>query len=309
HIVADFWSIAVLMAELGVLYEATKNQSEVALLPLELSYTDYALWQSAMLLGPSGERLWSYWSKQLAGELPILDLPTDRSRPPVQTYQGATHHFSLSNEVTNKLHDLAHSHNATLYMTLLAAFQVMLMRYTGQRDILVGSPTAGRSRAALSGLVGYFANTLVLRAQIGESESFATLLDQVRQTVLDALEHQDYPLALLVERLQVARDPARSPLFQVMFSLQKTPPACDQDLGCFALGERGGEVEIGGLRFESLPLERQIAQFDLALNVVETDDSIHGALRYNTDLFEASTIARFVDHLQVLLHSITIDPA
>ncbi|HVQ37839.1 MAG TPA: condensation domain-containing protein, partial [Pyrinomonadaceae bacterium] len=218
HIVADFWSIAVLMDELGILYKAHQNQIEVTLLPLELSYTDYALWHSAMLLGPTGERLWSYWSRQLAGELPTLDLSTDRSRPALQTYHGATHHFSLSADVTKKLHDLARSHNATLYMTLLAAFQVLLLRYTGQRDILVGSPTAGRSRVALSGLVGYFANTLVLRAQIAESESFVTLLGQVRQTVLDALEHQDYPLALLVERVQVARDPARSPLFQVMFS-------------------------------------------------------------------------------------------
>ncbi|HEV2763301.1 MAG TPA: condensation domain-containing protein, partial [Pyrinomonadaceae bacterium] len=309
HIVADFWSVAVLLSELGILYGANNDGGAVALLPLEMHYTDYALWQSAMLLGPEGERLRGYWERQLSGALEPLDLPTDRPRPAVQTYRGATHHFALPEELTKQLQDLRRIHGATLYMTLLAALQVLLYRHTGRADILVGSPTAGRSRAALAGVVGYFSNPIVLRARLAGQKHFAALLEEVRHTVLEAFEHQDYPFPLLVERLQPERDPSRSPVFQVMFGLQKTPPVCETDLAAFALGEPGGRMEMGGLVYESLPLEREAAQFDLSLTVAEQGDSIHCALRYNTDLFDAPTVARLAGHFDTLLQSIAADPS
>ncbi|HYY42455.1 MAG TPA: condensation domain-containing protein, partial [Pyrinomonadaceae bacterium] len=221
HIVADFWSLSVLVQELGVLYQAHKRGGAAALPPLAVQYTDYARWQTELLAGPEGERLWSYWQKQLAGELPVLNLPTDRPPPPVQSYRGNSHAFTLSAELTTALRALSREQSATLYMTLLAAFQTLLHRYTEQKHILVGSPMAGRTHAELAGLIGYFVNPLVMRADLSGDPPFKVLLNEVRQTVLAAFEHQEYPFALLVERLQPVRDASRPPLFQATFALQK----------------------------------------------------------------------------------------
>jgi amino acid adenylation domain-containing protein len=308
HIVADFWSLAVLIHELGRLYTTDQGESVVALSEPELLYTDYVRWQTAMLSQAPGERLWNFWQQQLAGPLPVLNLPTDRPRPATQTYRGGSHAFTLGPALSQQIAGLSEQRGLTLYMTLLATFQVLLHRYTGQDDLLIGSTTAGRSRAKLSQLVGYFVNPIVLRANCAGNPSFADYLRRVRQTVLDAFAHQDYPFALLVERLQPERDPSRSPLFQVMFSFQQTPLLDREGLAAFALGEAGAQLALGDLRVESVALEQRTAQFDLTLAIAPTTEGLGGSLQYNSDLFEAATISRMVDHFQTLLTSIVTDP-
>ncbi|MEC4813417.1 MAG: amino acid adenylation domain-containing protein [Scytonema sp. PMC 1069.18] len=308
HIVADFWSGAVLMQELGILYQAHKAGTSTTLSPLALGYTDYVRTQAAMLASKEGEQLWAYWHKQLAGELPVLNLPTDRPRLPIQSYRGASQSLKLSADLTQRLKTLSHTQSATLYMTLLAAFQVLLYRYTGQEDLLVGSPTTGRSRADLTGVVGYFVNPVVCRANLSGNPRFVNFLDQVRSTVLDALAHQDYPFAKLVEQLQPIRDPSQSPLFQVMFVLQKAHLCNQEGLAAFALGERGVRIKLGELELESLSLEKRIAQFELTLMMAELDGALSASWQYNTDLFDSATIARMANHFQILLEGIVADP-
>jgi amino acid adenylation domain-containing protein/non-ribosomal peptide synthase protein (TIGR01720 family) len=308
HIVADFWSLAVLMEELGALYEAERAAVPVALAAPALRYADYVLWQEKMLEGAEGDRLWSYWREQLGGELPVLNLPTDHPRSPVQTSRGDSQSFRLDSGVTSRLKALGQDHGATLYMTLLAAFAVLLHRYTGQDDILVGSPTAGRNWAELGRVVGYFVNPVVLRTRLDGGETFGSLLGRVRLRVLEAFGHQDYPFDLLVERLQPERDPSRSPIFQVMFTLQKAHLLDEQGLSLFALNEAGAQMELGGLRLESLALEQRAAQFDLALAMSEVDGELSASLEYNTDLFEAATVARMCEHFRSVLEAVAVDP-
>ena len=307
HIVADFWSLAVLINELGVIYTGELNGQPATLPPLVWQYVDYARWQEQMLTGADGESLQAYWLKELEGELPILNLPTDKPRPPVQNHHGASQTFRLSRELTRKLKQISQAQEATLYMTLLAAFQAMLYRYTGQQDILLGSLAAGRSSAQLAGLVGYFANPFVLRAKPSADQTFESFLAQVRRTVLGAFEHQNYPFPLLVERLQPERDPARSPIFQVMFAFQKSPLLNKEGLAAFALGEEGGRMKLGELVLESMPIAQRVAQFDLTLLMAEVDGGLTGSLQYNTDLFEAATIARMAGHFESLLQGISTD--
>ncbi|MBW4611022.1 MAG: amino acid adenylation domain-containing protein [Hassallia sp. WJT32-NPBG1] len=308
HIVADFWSLAVLAQELGTLYQAETNGISVSLAGLPLQYTDYTRAIAEMLASTKGERLWGYWQKQLAGKLPILNLSTDQPRPAIQTYRGATVPCKLSADLTQKLKTLSRAQGATLYMTLLTAFQVLLYRYTGQEDILVGSPTAGRSRSDLARLVGYFVNPVVLRANLSGNPSFEAFLGQVRHTVLDAFEHQDYPFALLVERLQAVRDPRRSPIFQTMFVLEKAHVQQQESLAAFALGETGARLHLGELEMESLGLEQRVAQFDLTLTMAEVNGELAASWEYNTDLFAAATISRMASHFQTLLESIVANP-
>ncbi|MBW4478454.1 MAG: amino acid adenylation domain-containing protein [Tolypothrix brevis GSE-NOS-MK-07-07A] len=314
HIIADFWSLTVLVDELGKLYQAHKNHTPVTLPPLVWQYSDYVREQALMLASPEGDRLWSYWQKQLAGELPVLNLPTDRPRPAIQTYQGASFSYQLSAELTQQLQNFSRKRGVTLYMTLLAAFQVLLYRYTGQKDFLVGSPTTGRSRTDAAGLVGYFVNPVVLRSPLASAQSplsenptFDEFLIQVRSCVLDAFDHQDYPFARLVEQLQPVRDASRSPLFQVMFVLQKAHLLNEEGLAAFALGETGARIKLGELELESLALEQRIAQFDLNLIMAEVDETLSASWQYNTDLFDAATIARMAGHFQTLLEGIVAD--
>ncbi|HEX8087809.1 MAG TPA: amino acid adenylation domain-containing protein, partial [Blastocatellia bacterium] len=308
HIVADFWSLAVLIDEMGVLYEAEKNGRAVTLAPLDFRYADYVRWQEEMLAGAEGERLWAYWQEQLAGELPALALPTDRPRPPVQTHTGASHSFRLGPELTAAIKALGQSRAATLYMTLLASFLTLLHRYTGQEDITVGSPTSGRSSAGLAGLVGYFVNPVVIRSDFSGNPTFEQFLNQARETVLAAFDHQDYPFALLVKRLVPERDASRSPLFQAMFVLQKSHLQDEEGLAAFALGEAGAKLKLGTLNLESMALERRVAQFDLTLSIAEARGEVAASLEYNTDLFDAITVERMAGHFQTLVEALARDP-
>ena len=304
HIIVDGWSLQVLLEELGQLYSAIRDDVQLSLALLEMQYTDYVRWQTRLLASPEGEQLWRYWQQQLAGELPVLNLPTDRPRPPVQTDRGASHAFPLPEELVKDLKSLARGEGMTLYVVLLAAFQVLLHRHTGQTDILVGSPAAGRSRPEFMRTVGYFVNMFVLRGDLGGNPVFKAFLHQVRRTVLSALEHQDYAFPLLVDRLQPSRDPSHSPLFQAVFVLQSAlrqqmhragqpgEQAGVSPLGVFSPGEMGTRLSVGELVFEPFPLEQRVAPFDLELEMIEAGESLSGCFQYNTDLFDAATIAR-----------------
>jgi len=308
HIVIDFWSLALILNELNLLYPAQKAGVAADLPRLDLQYTDYLRWQTEMLAGPPGEKLWSYWRKQLSQPLPVLKLPTDRPRPPIQTYRGASHEFNLNDELSGLLKTLAKANGVTLYMVLLAAFQSTLYCLTGQEDLLVASPVVGRNRAEFEGIVGLFTNPVMLRANLSGNPTFQAFLAQVRQTVLAALEHQDFPTLLLVQRLRPSRDLSRPPLSQVMFVLDKPHRLAEQGAPAFALGETGLRMNPGGLVLESFPLERRAATLDLVMLVIETASALSISIRYNSDLFDLSTVARMAAHFEALLRRVVIQP-
>ena len=226
----------------------------------------------------------------------------------MQTFRGASEPLRLDAQLTARLKALARANDATLFMTLLAAFKVLLYRYTGQEDLLVGSPTAGRHSAQFASTVGYFVNPVVLRTSPNGALSFAEFLQQVRHTTLAAFAHQEYPFALLVKQLQPERDPSRSPLFQAMFTLNKAQLSGEEAMGAFSLGEAGARMNLGGLPLESMRLEQRIAQFDLSLTMVEVGDELSASLEYNTDLFDPATIKRLLGHFQTLLEAVVACP-
>ncbi|MEW6734668.1 MAG: condensation domain-containing protein, partial [Acidobacteriota bacterium] len=305
HIAVDLWSLVVLLNEFQELYPSVIMHTPMELPTLELQYTDYGLWQKEMLAGQEGEKLSAYWQRQLAGEIAVLTIPTDRPRPPVQTYQGNAHTFKLDEVLTEQLKGLAKDARTTLYTILLSVFYLLLHRYSSQEDILIGSPMAGRSKAGLENIIGYFVNTVVLRANLAGNRSFKDFLSYIYQIVLAALEHQDYPFPLLIERLHPQRDPSYSPLFQTMFILEK--PHLLEALAPFVLGETGARINLAGLELESFGLPSRAAQFDLTLMMVETRNGLLGSFQFNTDLFDYTTIVRMTDHFQVLLRAVCQD--
>jgi amino acid adenylation domain-containing protein/non-ribosomal peptide synthase protein (TIGR01720 family) len=304
HIVCDHRSLGILLQELLQIYHAQQTGIEPNFPFIKHSYQDYVVCQKKMLSGTQGEQLWSYWQKQLAGNLPILNLVTDRQRPPIQTYNGAVHKFKLSSRLTSQVKEQAKSSGVTLYMMLLAVFEVLLHRYTGQDDILVGSPILGRSQAEFASIVGYFANPVVMRADLSNNPSFQEFLIQVRQTVLGALAHQDYPFYLLTENLQLDRDPSRSPIFQVSFALLR-----HSQTTLFSLANEAGESPyLGEMQLDFFDIPMNEGQFDLVLEMIEEDSFVLGIFKYNTDLFDGSTIERMAAHFQNLLSAIVDNP-
>jgi amino acid adenylation domain-containing protein len=305
HIVADFWSLAVLFKELDALYAVGEKDADLTLPSLSLEYVDYVRWQAESLSGAEEERLWSYWREQLSGELPVLNLPFDRQRQGGD--QGGSQSLKLSPKLTRDLQEFGHSRDTTLFSTLLTGYYVLLHRYTGQEDIILGSPVAGRHRAGSSNIVGYFVNTLPLRVKVAGYLTVETLLTRVKQTVLDALDHQEYPLATLIERLKPGRHPGRVSLFQTVFVMQKMPALGVQGLESLALGETG--VRLGGsLDFESVALEQRTALFDLTLTMAEVENRLVASLQYRSALFEAATADRMLKHFETLLESIVASP-
>ena len=292
HIVSDGWSMNILVREIIGGYTAFSSGREPALPPLSIQYADYALWQRQWLDGAVREQQLRYWQTQLAA-LSTLELPTDYPRSPVQHFRGARQRVMLARPLSDALLNLSRRSETTLFMTLLAAFQILLYRYSNQDDIAVGSPIAGRTQAELEGLIGFFVNTLVLRTSLAGNPSFSAVLQRVRAACLDAYAHQDLPFELLVEALQPARDLSRHPLFQVMFQLQNTPP----------LALRHAE-----LLFEPLSFESGMTKFDLSLSLAETPDGLVGGFEYRSDLFADTTITRMIGHFQTLLESIVADP-
>jgi amino acid adenylation domain-containing protein len=310
HIVYDAWSLWLNLDEIRQLYAADIAGTTSALKPLEHTYRDYIRRQEEMLAGDAGERLWSFWKTELAGELPRLDLPADYPRPPAQTYAGASLPFALSPEQSKRLRNLAQRHSVTPFALLLAAFQVLLHRYSGQSDILVGSPTSGRGDPRFAGIAGYFVNPVVLRADLSGNPAFSTLLRQTAERAARALEHQDFPFPLLVQRLQPRRDPSVAPVFQVSFVYQKPQRASGTTTTDWLSWSAvtGTRASWGGLDIEYFEQPQQEGQFDLELEIQDASDALRGVFKYNTDLFAPPTIARMSRYFMVLLESIGADP-
>jgi len=288
HIISDGWSIGLLEREVSALYGAFAAGQPSPLPELPIQYADYSVWQKKYLSSEVLEKKLEYWKQQLAG-LETLELPTDRLRPAVKTTNGAAIPLNLPAELTGKLKDLARQETATLYMLLLAAFQVLLFRYTDQADVAVGSPVAGRTRSETESLIGCFINNLVLRTDLSGDPAFTQLLQRTKEVTLEAFAHQDVPFEKLVETLQPERNLARTPLFQVMFVLQNAPRS---------------DLQFGAAKVKTLPIETSTTKFDLTLVLGETSCGMDGLLHYNTDLFEAATIERMAGHYQTLLAGI-----
>lgn len=293
HIVSDGWSMGILMREISALYQALAQGAPSPLPELPIQYADYALWQRQRLRGDTLEAQLTYWKQQLAGAPQVLELPTDHPRPPRQTYEGAMRSVTLSTALTLRLKALCQEESVTLFMTALAAFQILLYRYTGQVDIVVGSPIANRTRAELEGLVGFFVNTLILRTDLSGNPTFRELLGRVRDICLGAYAHQDLPFEQLVEALQPDRDSDHNPLFQTMLVYQNTPAQ---------------SLELPGLHANSMDIGIEAAQFDLTLLLTGQEDELQARMAYRTDLFGAPTIARMLGHFRTLLEDIVADP-
>jgi amino acid adenylation domain-containing protein/non-ribosomal peptide synthase protein (TIGR01720 family) len=293
HIISDYWSMRILIRELGTIYESL-SKGETAHLPeLPVQYGDYAVWQQQWLKGEQRSTQLAYWQQQLANHPSVLALPTDYTRPAVQTFRGARRSFSLSPDLSNALKSLSQSRGVTLFMTLLAAFKVLLYRYTGQDDILIGSTIANRNRSEITDLIGLFVNNLIFRTNLSGNPSFCTFLQQVREVTLSAYAHQDLPFEYLVEQLQPERNLSHNPLFQVMFILHNTPTQT---------------LTLSGLSLNYLEPEHETARFDLSLDMYETTSGLRGIFEYNTDLFTTATIDRIILHLQTLLAGIVAHP-
>jgi amino acid adenylation domain-containing protein len=293
HIVSDGWSMGILFRELSALYGAFSVGKPSPLPELPIQYADFAVWQRQWLQGEVLEAQLAYWRKQLDGAPSMLELPTDRPRPAVQTSRGARQSLALSRDLTEALKVLSRQEGVTLFMTLLAAFKTLLYRYAGRDDIIVVSPIANRNRVEIEGLIGFFVNTLVLHTDLSGNPSFRELLGRVREVALGAYAHQDLPFEKLVEELQPERDLSHTPLFQVWFVLQNTPRQA---------------LKLPGLTVNPLKALTETAKFDLTLSMVDTEQGLIGALGYNTDLFDAATIERMAGHFQTLLEGIVTDP-
>ncbi|HEV2962010.1 MAG TPA: amino acid adenylation domain-containing protein, partial [Candidatus Angelobacter sp.] len=308
HIVADLWSLGLLLNEFSEIYSAEIRNVSMELHSLPIHYADYVNWEERFLEAEEGDRHWRYWQKQLQGDLPNLELPTDSPRPPLQTYQGAVKFLRLEAELVSKLKSAALNHNTTLYTLLLALFEAFLHRYTGQEDVLVGTPTTGRNRHEFAGIVGYFVNPVIMRMDFSGDPSLEEIMIQARRVALEALAHQVFPFATLVQRLQPQRDSSRSPLFQAMFVLQKTGQHSNEDLGALALGAPGAEMQLGDLVLEAVPMEHTVAQFDLTLAMAEISGAMVASFEYNTDLFEDATIQRMMRHFERLMRGSIAHP-
>src|SRR5579885_1001744 len=293
HIVFDGWSLGLLLHELAQLYDAFVLGQPSPLPALSVQYADYSQWQREWLQGPLMQEHQAFWREQLQGPLPTLDLPTDHPRPPVQTLRGAEYPFRVPQATASALKILSVQEGATLFMTLLAGFSILLWRYSGQSALLIGTPVANRTRAEVEELIGCFINTLVLRADLSQNPSLRQVLRRVQQVALHAYAHQDLPFEQIVEELHLQRDLSRSPLFQVMFALQNAPQP---------------PVQFRDVTVSLLPTPMQSAKFDLSLFLWETEDGLGGCFEYNTDLFEESTIVRMSEHLQAVLHALAQVP-
>lgn len=293
HIISDGWSLAILIREVATLYSAFISGNTSPLGEPLYQYGDFARWQREWLQGEALQQQLNYWRNQLQNAQLVLDLPTDRPRPTVQSFEGARATLTLPKSLTEQVKSLSRREGVSLFMFLLAAFQTLLHRYTNQTDILIGSPIAGRNRSEFENLIGSFVNTLIFRADFSERVSFRQMLGQVRATALGAYAHQELPFEKLVEELQPNRDLSRSPLFQAMFIFQNTPLE---------------EVNLTGLAPKEVLIENRWSTFDLNLSMIEKAQGLLASLDYNTDIFDAATMARLLGHFQTLLEAVVADP-
>src|SRR6266404_273262 len=289
HIISDGWSLGVLMREASALYHALSTGKPSALPDLPIQYADFAHWQREWLAGELLKAQLDYWSHQLDSVPPALEIPTDFPRPVSRSHKGSLISLSIHPDLADRLRALNKKHQATMYMTLLATFQVLLYRYSGQSDISVGSPIAGRTRTETEALIGFFVNTLVMRTDLSGAPSFAQLLSKVKEVTLGAYSNQDVPFEKLVEALSPERDLNRTPLFQVMFILQNAPLP---------------QMQLGEAKLEPINVSSGTSKFDLTMSLEEKAGSIQGYLEYSTELFEEQTIQRMIGHFKVLIEAI-----
>jgi amino acid adenylation domain-containing protein len=292
HLVSDGWSIGVFLRELGQLYARASAGRNDPLPPLPVQYADYARWQQAWLAGELHAQQVAFWTEHLADAPLVLDLPTDRPRPPLLSTRGATRMRTLTPELAEAVRRFSQQEGATPFMTLLAAFQALLARHAGQEDLLVGTPVANRNRVELEGLVGFFVNTLVLRGDLRGDPTFREILARTRENSLQAFAHQELPFEHLVDAIKPRRDPSRTPVFQVMFAYETLPAA----------------LQLPGLSLEPVPVERGTAMFDLTLTVTDHDGELVASAEYNADLYDDATIARLLRHYELLLDRLTTEP-
>lgn len=297
HSISDEWSLKVMVNELSEFYAAEIEKRSHNLTSLPVQYADFSLWQREYLdeKGEIYQQQMSYWRERLKEAPPILELSTDYPRPVVQSYKGDRRSFSLSSSLKKKLDDLSKKNQTTLFMTLLASFYTLLYRYTGQEDIIVGSPIANRNQSEIENLIGFFVNTLALRAALTSQQSFKDLLLQVKERTLEAYDHQDLPFEALVNHFQIERNLSHAPLFQVMFVLQNA--------------QKDSELKLKNLTVEEVLFEYPIAKFDLTLTLMETKEGLQGSFEYATDLFKESTINQMIQHYEHLLEEIVADPS
>jgi len=293
HVASDAWSTGVLFRELTALYAAYAAGGESPLAPLPIQYADYAVWQRGWLQGETLERQLGYWRERLAGAPTLLDLPTDHPRPAAQDVRGASYDWEIPASTVRSARELARSEGATLFMALIAAAGAVLGRWSGQDDVVLGSPIANRTRAETEGLIGFFVNTLALRVEMGGDPSFRELLRRVRETTLGAYAHQDVPFERLVEELGAERSLAHTPLFQAMVFVQNTP---------------GGELDLGGTQIRARDPELGTSRFDLTFGFVEAGDEVAAMVEYACSLFDRDTVARMTGHIGALLAAAAADP-
>ncbi|MCG3119026.1 MAG: Linear gramicidin synthase subunit B [bacterium] len=308
HLVADGWSLGIFTSEWRAFYEAFVNNTSAHLATLSRQYADFAVWQRQQMAEKNFQAQLAYWRQQLGGPLPVLQLPTDKPRPQTQSFRGGHEGFKFSPALTAALRKLARHEETTVYITLLAAFNVLLYSYTGQKELIVGSTFANRNRSEWQELIGFFVNTLPLRNKFSSDLSFREWLQRVRQTALAAAAHQELPLAKLVQELQPERDPSRNPFYQVVFDLL-TP---DHNPAVYGYGMLAGPVEtveFSGLRITPVDFEYNISRFDLAVFIWDLPEGFAGVCEYGADLFEPATISRLVQNFEILLNHIVADPA
>src|SRR5829696_7453757 len=293
HIVSDGWSMGVLIKEVGALYRAFIDNEPSPLPELPVQYADFAVWQRRWLAGEVFETHLRYWRRQLGGELPVLNLPTDKPRPEVQSFRGSSESLQLPMPLLHEINALSKREGVTLFMLLLAAFKALLSRYTEQSDIVIGSPIANRNRVELEGLIGFFVNTLTLRTDLSGNPTFRELVRRVRTVALEAYAHQDMPFEQLVEQMQPERTMSRNPLFQVMFQMENTPKE---------------ELPLPGLMLNPVEVERVTTQFDLSFDVMENDEGLMVIAEYSTDLFNKATISSMLRRWQILLEGVVTNP-
>jgi len=292
HILIDGWSLGVFLRELGTLYNAYLKGMPSPLAELTLQYPDYTIWQMTQLQETFARQL-EYWKHQLAGAPDVLELPTDRPRPPVQSFSGGVRRVEVNARVSHELRQLSRAEGATIFMTILAGFSVLLGRYSGQQDILIGTTSANRRRADVENLIGFFVNTLVMRTNLSGDPTFRELLARVKKVALEAFANQDLPFEKLVGELKPARDLSRQPLVQVTINQQSAP----------SMGLKLSEVKLSPMRIDT-----GTTKFDLVLEIVPDRNRIRGWLAYNTDVFNESTITGILDHFYQLLESIAAQP-
>ena len=305
HTITDFWSMTIFAAELMQAYAKFAAGESWQPDPLCLKYSDFVNWEETMLAGEMGATLGDYWGARLAGPLPELELPKDFPRPPIQIYNGASVSSRLSPDLSAAIDKIALQAGVTTYIVLLSAFKTLMARFSGQTDVIVGSAMSGRNHPELEPLIGYFVNPVALRTDLSDDPDFDTVLTRVQQTVMEAFDHQDYPPANIADQIDIVRDASKPPVFSTTFIYQKAQFKEISDLNTVALGLEGATLNMSGLTVESAGLLGTPSQFDLTLMMADTSQGLAANFIYNSDLFSAETVERWLSHFAVMLEGIT----